>query len=393
MPAKHLRVVLMIGSLARGGAEANLLMLARGLHSRGHRVLVMTLRPDGADRADELRAEGIDVFDIALPRLRPLGDVAGKVGAVAAMIRTVGRLRRFRPHVVHAWLFEAEAWGALAVLLARRGAFVTARQSLGRFKDAAPWKQRVQNQCNRLARAVVANSRAVATDARRRERHLPSARLHVVPSGVEADLIATAPQADLRHAFGLGFSPEPLAICVSNLFPYKGIRDLVDAWAIVHEEFPRAVVVVVGRDGGMRAELQRRIAELDLARNVFLAGERDDVPALLRGAEMLVHASHEEGLPSAVLEAMAAGLAVVATDVGGIPELVEEGLTGLMVPARDPKALAQAVLRLARNERERVRMGEAGARRAREKFSPARVVDAHVDIYRSVTARRGPSRT
>jgi len=393
MSGKHLRVAFLIGSLARGGAEANLLMLARGLRGRGHRVLLMTLRPDGAERAAELQAEGIEVFDVDLPKLRPLGNVAGKVGAVRAMTRTVGRLREFKPHVVHAWLFEAEVWGAIATLLLRRGAFVSTRQSLGQFKDAAPWKQRAQNLCNRLARAVVANSRAVAADARRRERNLPPDRLHVVHSGVEAELIATAPAADLPRAFGISFAPEPVALCVSNLFAYKGILDLVEAWSIVRDYHPRAVLVVVGRDGGVRAEAKRRIAALKLEANVLLVGERDDVPALLRGADFLVHASHEEGLPSAILEAMAAGLAVASTNVGGIPEIVEEGKTGFLAPPRDPKALAEAILRLAGDERLRARLGAEAARRARTKFSPASVVDAHEAIYRAVIAERRASRT
>ncbi len=375
---RPLRIAMVIGSLARGGAEANLAMLARGLRRRGHSVAVLLLRSEGLERAGDLRREGVEVTELRVPLLRPWYDAGGKIRLPAAMARTIRVLREFRPDVVHAWLFEAEAWAAAAKGLGAPGAFVTTRQSLGLYKDASPWKQWVQNAYNGMTRAVVCNSRAVAKDVVARERNLERPRVAVIHSAVDGEAIRQAAPTDFRHAFGLAFEPEFVAVCVCNLFPYKGVGDLVDAWKVVVSVHRRAVLVVAGRDGGARREIAARIREHDLGRNAILAGPRGDVPSLLMGADLLVHPSREEGFPSAVLEGMAAGLAVVATDVGGTGEAVVDGGTGWLVRPRSPEELAAAIL-------EAVSAGsgpgEAGRRRADRRFSPERVVEGHERLY------------
>ncbi len=381
-----LRIALVIGSLARGGAEANLMMLARGLQSRGHAVGVFLLRSEGLGRAGLLREEGIQVTELRVPVLRPWYTLGGKAGVPAALLRTLREFRRFQPDILHAWLFEAEVWTFLAKELGASGLFLTTRQSLGCYKETSPWKQRFQNRYNRITRAVICNSRAVARDVIERERNIRRKQIAVIHSAVDSNNIERAVPANYVNEFSLEYQPDFIAVCVSNLFHYKGIADLIDAWGLVVSEHPLALLVVAGRDGGARKDALSRIRLNGLEKNVILAGQRADVPELLRGADLLVHPSHEEGFPSAVLEGMAAGLPVVATRVGGIPEAVCDGRTGILVPPRSPEEFAHSVLRIM-TDRDRMRsMGTEGKRRARTRFTSRRVIGAHEALYRKLGA-------
>ena len=177
---------------------------------------------------------------------------------------------------------------------------------------------------------------------------------------------------------------------VANLFAYKGHSDLVDAARRIADAFPSIRFLLVGADAGEEGNLRRRIEALGLGRNVLLVGPRPDAAAIVAASAFLVHPSHQEGFPNAILEAMAAGKAVVATRVGGIPEAVEDGRTGLLVPARDPAALAGAVLSLLRDPDRARAMGEAGRMRVEEEFSIGKMVEGIESLYVELLARKAP---
>lgn len=134
----------------------------------------------------------------------------------------------------------------------------------------------------------------------------------------------------------------------------------------------------------MGAQVRSRIEALRLGDHVRLLGPRDDVPALMAAADLVVHPSHEEGFSNTILEAMAAGKAVVATDVGGIPEAVEDGVTGLLVPPCSPDRLAKALLSLLEDPARARGMGDAGRRRVRETFPLAKMVGEIEDLYEEI---------
>ncbi|MEQ8819510.1 MAG: glycosyltransferase [Sumerlaeia bacterium] len=385
---KPLRVALMIGSMREGGAEGQVVELMRGLRERGHIVRLYLLHPEGP-RMEVLRAEGFEVFGIALPKLRPLWNPASKIGAVRALARTIGDLRRFRPDVLHSWLFEADAWAALAKLGGAPGALITSRRSIGRFKDAAPWKQRVQNQYNRLSRLVIANAEAVAEDARAREANLPRLGIRVIPNGIHAERVAAARRVVLEAEIPTLAGATHRVVCVANLLEYKGHLDLIAAWRAVHERLPGAHLILVGRDDGMAERIRSAAAEAGLSGVVHLLGSRRDVPGILRACDLFVLPSHEEGLPNVVLEAQACGLAAVATRAGGSPEALRDGETGLIVPPHAPAELAAALLRLLKNDAERHRMGQAAAQFLRTQFPMTRMIDAHVAAYREILGLKG----
>jgi glycosyltransferase involved in cell wall biosynthesis len=164
--------------------------------------------------------------------------------------------------------------------------------------------------------------------------------------------------------------------------PQKGYPDLLEAFAVIRRRFSSAVLLIAG-DGPQGAELEARRASLGLEDSVHLLGARDDVPELLAAADVFVTASRWEGLPVAVLEAMAAGLPVVATAVGDVPNVLAEG-AGVTVPPRDPAALAAAVCALLETPEERARVAAAAIARVRSRYSAARWAERLLELYAEV---------
>ncbi|MCB2156496.1 glycosyltransferase [bacterium] len=383
---KPLRIAFLIGSMREGGAEGYLVGLMRGLRTRGHDVRLMLLHYEGV-RLQGLLDEGFEVFPINLPKLRPVLSPSSKAEAWRALKRTRDYLKQFNPHIFHAWLFEAEAWGGLAKRMGAPGAFVTSRQNLGHYKDAAPWKQRVQNWYNKRTELVIANSQAVARDVMKREKNLDSNRVAIVYGGVDVDRFDRALPANLKTEFPPLEQADCVFVSVANYFRYKGYLDLIEAWHSIAKDHPGAHLLCVGRDDEIGEEMSQRVADLKLFGHVHIIGPRADIPNVLKAADALVLASHEEGFSGVLLEGMAAGLPIVATDVGGNAEAVENERTGLIVPPRNPQALAGAIARLAKSAELREQFGKAGYARVREKFTHEPFVTEHEALYRRVAGR------
>ena len=152
-------------------------------------------------------------------------------------------------------------------------------------------------------------------------------------------------------------------------FPYKGHVELVKAVSRTVPVFPGTLFLLVGRDEGTLETCRTLARENGVEGSIRFLGSRTDIPDLLRASDLFVHPSHEEGFSNAILEAMAAGKAVVATNVGGVPEAVLAGETGLLVPARDPESLAEGILALLQDPEKTRTRGEAGRQRVLERFS------------------------
>lgn len=291
--------------------------------------------------------------------------------------------RRVRPDLVHWHAARAHALGAIAALLApgparvlsRRVDFPVRRSVGSRLLWALPIE------------AIAAISEGVK-DALARS-GVDRARVRVVPSGIdlapfESEISERDRQA-LREA--LGVEPgESIALQSAALAPHKSQTDLLKAASLAHSRSPRLRVWIAG-EGPLRAALEAEHAALGLGTTVRLLGFREDVPNLLRAADFFVVSSYLEGMGTATLDAMAAGLPVVATRVGGIPEIVAEGETGLLVPPRDPNALADAMVRVAGDPNLRARLGAAGKKRARL-FSADRTAEGTRQLYEEALASR-----
>jgi glycosyltransferase involved in cell wall biosynthesis len=182
-------------------------------------------------------------------------------------------------------------------------------------------------------------------------------------------------------------------IIVANLIQYKGHADLIEAFASISHTLPRGWELwCVGRDDGLKRDLQRLAKSRDVSEQIKFLGPQTNVPSLLKSADISVLSSHEEGFSNAILEAMAAGLPVVATDVGGNAEAVVDGETGLIVPPRDPIALGQALLKLAVTPQMRAEMGRRGKERVERYFSLKQCAQAYSDLYTDFLKRTPDSR-
>ena len=210
----------------------------------------------------------------------------------------------------------------------------------------------------------IANSEAVRADTIARE-HLRPSDVIVIPNGLDLTRFGKAPDQDL--AASLDVAGRPCVIVVSNFIRYKGHEYFLRAWSQVLVEFPSAVALLAG-DGVFRAEIERICDDLNIRHSVRFLGVRSDVPALLALADVYVHPSLQEGYSNALLEAMAAGKAVVATAVGGNVEAVSDGVTGLLVPPADAVALERAIARLLGDSHTARAMGERARRFVHEKY-------------------------
>ena len=350
------------------GGQNQVLLTVLGLRGRGHRTALV------AHAGGELRrrlAEGPDLY-----LLTPRGDLD-----LRAAWRLARLLRELNPAVVHAHDAHAVAMAAAALSLAGGG--LAARLVAARrvdFRLAANalsrWKYR---QVDHFICASSAIRTLLATAG------ITPERTTVVYEGVDVERIRAAPALDPHKAFGLPRGA-PVVGNVAALVPHKGQRHLIDAAAEVVRHVPDARFVIAG-EGELESALRRRIAALGLEKHVVLAGFRPDIIPLHKGFDLFVMSSTTEGLGTSALDAMACGKAVIATRAGGLAEVVVDGETGLLVPVRNPHALADAIVRLLRDPELRRRCGEAGLARAQTTFDVERMVDETLQVYERLTGR------
>ncbi len=384
------KILFVIGTLDVGGTERQLVELLTRIDRRRFQPVVCCLSRGGALEGP-LRAAGIPIhvtgFRGILPRgggrtLLTLPSLAAELG------RFLRVFRRERPDIVHGFLFWAYVLGAYAARLSRVPVVLASRRSLSHFKAGRRRLMLMERLANSFTDLVIANSEAVRRDAVRSEGLAPD-KVIVIHNGV--DVTGEAPTSPGVRA-GLGLREDvPVVLAVANLIPYKGHRYLIEAWEKVRASAPGAVCLFAG-EGPARPDLERRAAALQLDGSLRFLGTRHDVAELIGSADLLVHPSLEEGFCNAILEAMAAGKPVVATRVGGNPEAVADGVTGILVPPADSRALEEAVLSLLGDPQRRARLGEAGRRRAVECFSIESMVRRYEDLYDETLSVFGPRR-
>jgi glycosyltransferase involved in cell wall biosynthesis len=215
---------------------------------------------------------------------------------------------------------------------------------------------------------------------------VPPERTVTVHEGIDVDHVRSAPPVNVHEAFWLPHRA-PVVGNVAALVPHKGQRHLIEAAHLVVQQMPDVRFLILG-EGELRDMLERHVRDHHLEKHVFLPGFRTDVLGCMKSFDLFVMSSVTEGLGTALLDAMACGTAIVATRTGGIPEVVEDGATGRLVPPRDHAAMAQAILALLRDDEQRRRMGEAGLARVQTRFSVERMVAETAAVYARVAGRR-----
>jgi glycosyltransferase involved in cell wall biosynthesis len=368
------RIVYLINSLGSGGAERFLCDLARNLDPERFRARVFCLYYAG-QFAPLVEAADVSVEVIDVDR----HVVAGN------WVKTWRQLAGARADVVHTHLHEA-AWYGLPTAWLRR---VPVRIS---HLHSAHWNwPRSRRWFDRAAETFASTSFACSTSVEQfagASLHYPSRKLRVVSNFVDVGRFAGLPGKEAaRDALGLP-QDVPILICLASLTEEKGQAYLLEAMRSVHAEVPDARLLLVGRDRGA-TDLLALAAEKGLGESVAALGIRDDVPLLLAASDISVLPSLREGLPMSLLESAAAGLPIVASAVGGIPEVVEDGVSGILTEPRDPDALAAALLALLRDPERRRQMGEAGRSRVEGRFGVGAVVGEIEDLYATMLAAAG----
>ncbi|MHB1047638.1 MAG: glycosyltransferase [Thermoanaerobaculia bacterium] len=371
--SRRRRVLFVIGTLEVGGAEVQLTRLATHLDPRRFEAEICCLS-DGGPLARDAEAHGVPVHVLGLRSLNPLREPLEVLSRLADLLRL---LRRRRPDVVHGFLFWGYVLGALAGRLTGAPVVVSSRRSLGDFKKGRPLFRAIEQVANRCSDLLVANSEAVRDDVIRTEGADP-ARIVVVPNGLRLPEPDMESRARARRSLGLGERGLVVGV-IANLIHYKGHRFLVEAWARVVARTPGARALLFG-DGPMRGAIEEQVRDLGIGDSIVLLGRVENARDLLPALDLYVQPSLEEGFSNAILEAMAAGLPVVATDVGGNREAVRDGVTGCLVPPADAGRLALAVAELLEDPEARRLMGAAG-REAAGRYSVERMVAAYEKIY------------
>jgi sugar transferase (PEP-CTERM/EpsH1 system associated) len=355
-----------VHSLGVGGLENGVVNLVNGSPAAlRHAIVCMT-----GDRGFQARLRsGVEVVTVGK---RPGHDV----GAFARLVRW---LRRARPEIVH-----SRNWGTIDAVLAARLARipVVLHGEHGREISDPDGRNARRNRVRRLLAPIVTRFVTVSDDLRRwlvREVGVPARKVVTICNGVDTSRFSPGDRTAARAALGLAID-RTLVGTVGRLDPVKDQAGLVRAFAGVRARNRAAALVIVG-DGPCRGELAGLITALGLSEQALLLGECHDVPRVLAALDLFVLPSIAEGISNTVLEAMATGLPVVATRVGGNPELVEDGVTGTLVPRQDPEALASAITRYLDDDGWRRAHGEAARRRAVERFSLDRMCAGYTRLY------------
>ncbi len=341
------------------GGEHQVLLLAVGAAARGldHAVAA----PAGSELAARARSEGLEV--VSLPSRRPWRPFA--------LMRIAGWLRRHDRPVLHAHTSPTLDAAPLLRLLAPLAGVVYTRRTSYSIRPARKYRTAAERYVA-VARSVADQLVAAGADP---------GRVTVVPSAIDLSAIDAAPETDPLGLVGGG----PTVGCVGALAPEKGHAILLEAWRHVVAAVPDARLVLVG-DGCERRRLEELVRNLPPA-SVRFAGFRDDVASCLKSFDLVVLPSLAEGVGGAAIEAMACGRAVVASRAGGLPEVITDGVTGLLVPPRDSTALARAIVELLGDVQRRTAMGEAGRARTEAEFTVDRMIASYVAVYRELSGR------
>lgn len=365
-----MKVLFLIDTLKRGGAEGHTIRLARALHDAGQEIRIVCI--DQARRPAE---------ELAPLIVEPL-DCPGLTGfsGLKALRQLRQVLLRWQPEILHCVLFEANLLGpAAARTLARhhRPAVIACK------RDTGFWLRRRHAALLRCVRPWVnrycANSEAVRGERMRIER-IPPHRISCIYNSVDLNRYQCAE----GNRSDLGIHAEGYCLLYAGRFrPEKGHRELLQAFACAHRQASDMHLLLAG-SGPLEQDLRREVETMKLGNVVHFLGERRDIPELLSVADAAVLPSGTEGFSNFALEALAAGIPLVATAVGGTKELIQDQVNGLLIPAGDVSALADAMLRLFRAPDLAEKLSRAGLSTVQNRYAPEREWGEYMSLYNQV---------
>ena len=363
---RRIRVVEILATGTNGGAQEHLFGLLSRLDRTRYDPTVISLSQGSTVR--KLQREGIRTIVVEEP------DDALAVGVVAA------HLARLAPDVVHNHMYRAEVVGTKAAVAVAAAGFPrpyvvsTVHSSRVRSGEDREELKRLTPCMDRL----IAVSRAIVDKIEHEGRS--GAKVSLIYNGVDLERYDhQEPCCTLREEYGMEPGCQIVGV-VARLETEKGHATLLEAWPLVLRSVPSAHLLVVG-EGSLRSQLEAQAAALRVAHRVVFTGRRDDIPAVTAALDVAVLPSYREAQGLTVLEAMALSRPVVASNVGGIPEMIEDGVSGLLVPPHDAPALAAAIVRLLTDHSLADMIARAGHNVVRDRFCLEKMVEATSDVY------------
>jgi glycosyltransferase involved in cell wall biosynthesis len=363
-----MRIFFLSTSMGMGGADQQILILARAMRARGHEVRIVALAPLGA-MGQEAQREGIPTESLELQR---------SLADLPRIIHLVRMLRAWRPDVLHSHMVHANLLARAVRPLARIPALVSTIHSVndgGRLRMAA----------YRLTGGLVDRYTIISRVAA--ERYIaigavPAHLLEVVPNAVDTEHFRHRSEARAAVRTELGLGNEFVWIAVGRFEEPKDYPTMITAFAQLTSRRPTSRLLLVGK-GSLREQVERLVQAAGLTSQVRFLGVRRDVPELMSAADGYVLSSAWEGMPVVLLEAAAVGLPIVATRVGGVPEVVEHGSTGLLVPPRDPASLTRGMDAIeALDSDSRTTMGARGRALVEQRYGITTIMQIWERIYR-----------
>jgi glycosyltransferase involved in cell wall biosynthesis len=348
-------ILQIIDTLKLAGAERIVTDLAINLDKDKYNVIICCLRKEGGPLVKELRKKGIKV--IILDK---------KLGMDFSIIRKIRKIiKEEKIDLVHTHLFTANLWGRLAAILMNKTIIVT-EHNTDYWKN---WLHKfIDKFLEKFTNKIITVSDGVSSFYQEYE-NIPRNKIKTIYNGIDLRKFSNS-----KH-----FSKKARIIgMIARLNEQKNYRNFLNAAYIINKQDTNINFLIVG-EGPLKEDLEKYAQRL--GKNIKFLGQRKDIPEIIKGIDIFVLSSDYEGLPLTILEAMAASKSVVATNVGGIPEAVEDGKTGILVPPKNPDALANAIMKLLKNPRLRKQMGEAGRKRAEKYFTMEKMVKKYEDVY------------
>lgn len=381
--ADRIRLLEFITFFYLGGTERQMVNLIKGLEPEQFELHAGCFGKVGPF-LEEVNSLGVPISEYKTGSLYSLG-------SMRARLRFAGYLRKHSIDIVHSYGFYSNVFAIPAARLARVPVVIASIRDCG--ETLTPMQKRVQRMFCQTADCILANAEGVRSWLI--AEGYPAGKIEVIRNGIAlAPAAGASPIGGLREELGLP-ADTPLVAVLSRLNPMKGIEYFLEAAALVSRLFPAVRFLIIGggsyrADNSYRTQIEKYAADLGLGGRAIFTGFRTDVPEILRQIDISVLPSLSEGLSNSLLESMAAAVPSIATRVGGTPEALDDGVSGLLVPPRDSPALAEAMTLLLERPEFARGLGEAGRRRVTQMFSIEKMVRQTESLYRKLQSAKQP---
>lgn len=364
-------ILFVIPSLEVGGAENQLSMVLPGLKELGWDITVFLTSGLGV-LAAPLEQHGIKIVTPRFMRFRKL--IKNKILRIPFLLFSFCQLTIYllikRPKIVHFTLAEAYLLGGLSSILVGQKNLIMSRRSLNYYQNKYPVFAKLEHWLHTKMRIIIANNQSTIEQLATLE-HADPQKLQLIYNGLDMQRFENKQynKAAIRKEYNLPSSSLTF-IVIANILPYKGHATLLNALHAIKARLPTDwQLLCVGKKHDYCKELELQAVELQLHKQVYFLGQQSTVEKLLAISDIAISCSYEEGFSNAVIEAKAAGLPIIVTNVGGNPEAVIDGETGLVIPAKDPAALSNAILKVINEPSHAAKLAAAGKQRVEDNFS------------------------